>query len=153
MKAFFSIILAVALSMSTALAKHGGHGGHGGYHGKHAKHFSSMSPRGGRKFSRSGAQFSRATSGTYRNWRGRNWSGRNWSGRNWSGGNWRGGYWGGRNWSGGDRFIFTGGYGYPYWGWYPSWGWSVPYAYYSYYPYKYYPYDSCSVSRRPFYGP
>ena len=42
MKAFFSIILAVALSISTAMAKHGGHGGHrghGGYHGKHGKHF------------------------------------------------------------------------------------------------------------------
>jgi hypothetical protein len=142
MKTLLSIILAVAVSISTALAKHGGghggHRGHGGYHGKHGKHFSSISPRGGRKFSRSGSQFSRGTSGKYRNWSGRNWGGRNWSGR---------------NWSGSDRFIFIGGYGYPYWGWYPSWGWSVPYAYYSYYPYKYYPYDSCSVSRRQFYGP
>ena len=30
MKTFFSIVLAVALSLSTALAKHGGRGGHGG---------------------------------------------------------------------------------------------------------------------------
>jgi hypothetical protein len=52
MKAFFSIILAVAVSISTALAKHGGQRGHGGYHGKHGKHFSSVSPRGGYKFSR-----------------------------------------------------------------------------------------------------
>jgi hypothetical protein len=143
MKTFLSIILAVAVSISTALAKHGGRGGHrghGGYHGKHSKHFSSISPRGGRKFSRGG-------SGKYRNWSGRNWRGRSWSGGNWS-----------RDWRyhrfSSDRFIFTGGYGYPYyWGWYPSWGWNVPYAYYSYYPYRYYPYDSCSVSRRQFFGP
>jgi hypothetical protein len=63
-KAFLSIILAVAVSISTALAKHGGHGGHrghGGYHGKHGKHFSSISLRSGRKFSR-------GKSGKYRNW-------------------------------------------------------------------------------------
>ena len=117
MKAFFSVILAFALSISTVLAKHGGRGGHrghGGYKAKHGKHFSSLSPRGGRKFSRGGAKFSRAKSGRYRNWSGRNWRGRNWSG----------GYWGG-----GDRFIFTGGYGYPYYWLLPSWGWSVPYAY------------------------
>jgi hypothetical protein len=145
MKAFFSIILALAVSISTALAKHGGHGGHRGhgrYHGKQDKHFSSVSSRGGHKFSRSGSEkFSRGNSGKYRNWGGRNWSGGNWSG------NWRhhGFY--------GDRFIFTGGFGYPYywgwypslgwsvsWGWYPSWGWSVPYALsYGYDSYGYYP--------------
>jgi hypothetical protein len=134
MKAFFSVILAFALSISTVLAKHGGHGGqrgHGGYHGKQGKHFSSMSARGGHKFSRGAL-------GKYRNWSGRNLSGGNWSG----------------DWRSGDRFIFAGGFGYPYyWNWYPSWGWSVPYAYYSYYPYKYYPYDSCSISRRQFFGP
>jgi len=130
-KAFLSIILAIAVSISTALAKHGGHGGH---HGKHGKHFSS--------FSRSGSKFNRGASGKYRNW----------DGRNWRGGNWSGGYW-----SGG-RFIFIGG-GYPYyWNWYPYWGWRYPYSYYSYYPYRYYPsylyaYDSCSVSRQRFFGP
>src|SRR6266508_3220006 len=112
MKTFFSIILAVALSISTALAKHGGRGG---YHAKHSKHFSSRSARGGHKFSRSGSKFSRAKSGKYANWSGRNWSGGNWSGR---------------NWGGGSGFIFIGGFGYPYyWCWYPCCGWSVPYAF------------------------
>ena len=47
MKTLLSIILAFAVSISTALAKQGGHGkqgghrGHGGYHGKQGKHFSS----------------------------------------------------------------------------------------------------------------
>src|SRR5713101_3609079 len=68
MKAFFSIILAVAVSIGTVRAEHGGHGGH----------FSSMSPRGGHKFSRSGSKFSRGASGKYRNWSGRNWGGDNW---------------------------------------------------------------------------
>ena len=45
-------------------------------------------------------------------------------GRNWSGGNWSG-----RNWSGGNQFIFTGGYGSPFFYGYPSYG---------YYPYGYY---------------
>jgi len=124
MKTFFSIILAVAVSISTVRAGHGGHGGHrghGGYHGGHGGHFSSISPRGGHKFSRSGSKFSR--------------------GGNWSGGNWGGGNWGGGNWSGGDRFIFSGGFGYPYYGnWYPSWSWSIPYAFnYGYYSYGYNP--------------
>ena len=138
MKAFLSIILAVALSVSTAMAKKGGHGGHRGhgpgYHGKHGKHFSSVSPRGGRNFSR-------GTSGKYRNW----------AGRNWRGGNW-GGYWGNCGyWGGGSRFIFIGG-GYPYyWNWYPYSGWRYPYAYYSYYPSYWYPYDSCSVSRQRYF--
>ena len=101
----------------------GGHGGHGEYHGGHSGHFSSISPRGGHKFSGSGSTFSRG-----RKWNG-NWSSRNWSGRKWS--------WG--NWSGGDRFIFVGGFGYPYyWNWYPYWGWGVPYAFnYGYYSYGY----------------
>jgi hypothetical protein len=157
MKAFFSIILALALSMSAALAKHGGgHGGHGGqrghggFHGKHGKHFSSVS-RGGHKFSRGGPKFSRGKSEKYRAW-----SGRNWGGRNWSGGNWGGGWW-----NSGNRFIYIGGFGYPYyWGWYPSWGWRAPYAFnYGYYSYGYYPsswydYDPyCSVSRKRFFAP
>jgi len=54
--------------------------------------------------SRGGATFSR---------------GGNWSSRNWSGG----------NWSGGNQFIFTGGYGSPFFYGYPSYG---------YYPYGYY---------------
>src|SRR6266487_752236 len=112
---------------------HGGHfssisprGGHGAYYGGHGGHFSSISPRGGHKFSRSGSTFSRGRSGTYRNW---------------SGGNWSGGNWGGRNWGGGDRFVFIGGFGYPYyWDWYPSWGWGIPYAFnYGYYSSGYYP--------------
>src|SRR6266487_1396430 len=112
---------------------HGGHfssisprGGHGAYYGGHGGHFSSISPRGGHKFSRSGSTFSHGRSGTYRNW---------------SGGNWSGGNWGGRNWGGGDRFVFIGGFGYPYyWDWYPSWGWGIPYAFnYGYYSSGYYP--------------
>jgi len=137
MKTLFSIILAVAVSISTVRAGHGGQGGrgghggyhgghggyqggHGGYHGGHGGHFSSMSPRGGHKFSRSGSTFSR---------------GGKWSGGKWSGGKWSGGNWSGRNWGGGDRFVFIGGFGYPYyWDWYPSWGWGIPYAFnYGYY--------------------
>jgi hypothetical protein len=100
-----------------------------------------MSARGGHKFSQNGSTFSRGKSGTYRNWNGGKWSGGNWGGRNWRGGNWGGGNWGGYNWSGGDRFIFVGGFGYPYyWDWYPSWGWGIPYAFnYGYYSYGYYP--------------
>jgi hypothetical protein len=147
MKTLLSIILAFAVSISTALAKQGGHGkqgghrGHGGYHGKHSKHFSSKSPRGGRKVSRSGSKFSSGKSGKYRNSKGRNWSGGNWSGD-----------WGYHRFSG-DRFIFIGGFGYPY---YPYWGWGYPYSYsyYSYYPSYVYDYDyPCSISRKRFLGP
>jgi hypothetical protein len=82
-----------------------------------------------------------------------------WSGRNWSGGNWSGDWWHHR--FSGDRFIFSGGFGYPYyWNRYPGWGWSVPYAFnYGYYSYGYYPsywydYDYyCSISRKRFFGP
>src|SRR6266480_1700235 len=125
--------------------QHGGpgayHGAHGGYHGGHFSsisprggqrgHFSSISPRGGHKFSRSGSTFSR----------GGKWGGGKWSGGKWSGGNWSGGNWSGRNWGGGDRFVFIGGFGYPYyWDWYPSWGWGIPYAFnYGYYSSGYYP--------------
>jgi hypothetical protein len=138
MKAFFSIILAVTVSISTALAKHDGQRGRGGHHGKHDKHFSSIPPRGGHKASRSESKFSRGKSGKDRNW----------GGRNWRGGNWNGGYW-----SGSSRFTFIGG-GYPYyWNWYPYWGWRYPYSYYSYYPSYWYAYDSCSVSRQRFFGP
>jgi hypothetical protein len=121
MKTFFSIILAVAVSISTVRAERGGHGGHGGYHGGHGGYFRSISSRGGHNFSRSGPKFSRATSGTYRNWSGGNWSG--------------------HNWNGGDRFIYSGGFGYPYyWDSYPSWSWSVPYVFnYGYYSNGYYP--------------
>jgi hypothetical protein len=70
--------------------------------GGHGHGHMSMPSRGGATFSRSG----------------------NRSGRNWSGGNWSGG-----NWSGGNQFIFTGGYGSPFFYGYPSYG---------YYPYGYY---------------
>jgi hypothetical protein len=70
--------------------------------GGHGHGHMSMPSRGGATFSRGG-----------------NRSGRNWSGRNWSGG----------NWSGGNQFIFTGGYGSPFFYGYPSYG---------YYPYGYY---------------
>jgi hypothetical protein len=144
MKTFLSIILAVALSTGTALAKHGGQGGNQGKHGKHSislsprggqgKHFSSKSPRGRHTFSRGGSKFSRGKSVKAGNWGGRNWSGGNWSGGNWSGDSWHYGFSGG-------PFIFIGGFGYPYyWGWYPSWGWSAPYAFsYGYDSYGYYP--------------
>ena len=67
MKAFFSIVLAIAVSISTAVAKHGKHGkhgGHGGYHGKHSKYFSSRSARGGHKFSRGPAAAHREDTAT-----------------------------------------------------------------------------------------
>src|SRR5262249_19078259 len=80
MKRFLSIILALAIPISTVWAGHGKHGGRSGYHGRHGGHFSSMSPQGGHKFSRSGPKFSRGKWGTYRNWSGRKWSG---GGRGW----------------------------------------------------------------------
>src|SRR5262245_23619916 len=101
---FVSWFAAVTLATSVVNAGPRGHGGHG-------KHFSSMSPRGGHKFSR-------GTSGTYRNWNGRDWSVGYLGGRNWSGS-----YWGGGNWD-----------------WYPSGGLGIPYALnYDYYSYGYYP--------------
>jgi hypothetical protein len=146
MKTFFSIILGVAVSISTVRAGHGGHGGyHGGHGGYHGGHFSSISPRGGHKFSRSGPKFSRGGSGTYRNW----------SGRNWSGGFGYPYYWDSYpSWSWGIPYVFNYGYysngyypsygygfGYPYyWDSYPSWSWSIPYAFnYGYYSYGYNP--------------
>src|SRR5262245_47169485 len=80
MKRFLSIILALAIPISTVWAGHGKHGGRSGYHGRHGGHFSSMSPRGGHKFSRSGPKFSPSKWGTYRNWSGRKWGGGKWSG-------------------------------------------------------------------------
>jgi len=144
MKIFLSIILAVAVSTGTALAKHGGQSEYHGKHGKHfssqsprggqGKHFSSRSPRGGHTFSRSGSKSSRGKSVKSGNSRSRNWSGGNWSGGNWTGDSWHYGFSGG-------PFIFIGGFGYPYyWGWYPFWAWSVPYPFsYGYYSYGYYP--------------
>jgi hypothetical protein len=57
------------------------------------------------------------------------------------GGNWSGRNWNGRNWSGGNQFIFSGGFGYPYyWDSYPSWSWGIPYVFnYGYYSNGYYP--------------
>jgi hypothetical protein len=177
MKTFFSIILGVAVSISTVRAGHGGHSGHGGYHGGrggyhggHGGHFNSISPRGGHKFSRSGPKFSRGGSGAYRNWSGGNWSGRNWSGGNWSGGFGYPYYWDSYpSWSWGIPYVFNYGYysngyypsygygfGYPYyWDSYPSWSWSIPYAFnYGYYSYGYNPsyrYDDDYYSE-PAYG-
>jgi len=127
----FAAMTLIASAVNAAPRGGGGHGGnhgahsgyhaghseyHGGHYGGHVGHFSSMSPRGGHKFSRSGSKFSRGASGQYRNWSG-------------------------RNWGGGDRFVFIGGFGYPYyWDWYPSWGWGIPYAFnYGYYSSGYYP--------------
>jgi hypothetical protein len=156
----FAAVTLTASAVNAAPRGHGGHGRHGGYHGKH---FSSISPRGGHKFSRSSPKFSRGTSGTYRNWGGGKWSGGNWGGSNWD---WY------RSSNRGIPYALNYGYysygyypwygyrlSYPfYWGWYPYWGWGSPYAYlsYSYYPYWYYPsywyaYDDCSVSRRRFF--
>ena len=145
----FAAMTLIASAVNAAPRGGGGHGGHGGhfssisprgghgaYYGGHGGHFSSISPRGGHKFSRSGSTFSRGGKWSGGKWRGGKWSGGNWGGRNWSGGNW-----GGRNWSGGDRFVFIGGFGYPYyWDWYPSWGWGIPYAFnYGYYSSGYNP--------------
>src|SRR6266567_1990720 len=128
----FAAMTLIAPAVNAAPRSGGGHGGPGGQHGgpgayhgaqrgAHGGHFSSISPRGGHKFSRSGSTFSR--------------------GGKWGGGNWSGGNWSGRNWSGGDRFVFIGGFGYPYyWDWYPSWGWGIPYAFnYGYYSSGYNP--------------
>ena len=143
MKALFSIILAVAVSISTVRAERGGHGGHGkhgGYHGGHGGHFSSISPRGGHKFSRGGSKFSRGGK-----WRADNWGG---------GGFGYPYYW---DWypswscipyafnygyySYGYYPSYGYGFGYPYyWDWYPSWSWSIPYAFnYGYSSYGYNP--------------
>jgi hypothetical protein len=71
-------------------------------------HAGSMSVRSAPTVIRSG------TSGTYRNWSGQNWSG-----------DWR------RHRFSRDRFIFSGGFGFPFFYGYP---------YYGYYPYDYYGY-------------
>src|SRR6266699_2206200 len=116
---FLSCFAAVALTASAVNADSRG-GGHG-------RHFSSMS-RGGQTFTRSGATFSRNTSGTFGNWSGRNWSGRNWSGRNWSG-DWRRHHRFSSN-----QFVFFGDFGYPFFYGYPYYGYGYGYPYgYDYY--------------------
>ena len=113
-KLIFSLswLAAVALTASPVNAgpRRGG-GGHGHGH-------MSMQSRGGATFSRGGNR-------SAHNWSAHNWSGRNWNGRNWSG----------NNWSGGNQFIFTGGFGVPYYGY-----GSYPYGYYNQpaYGYGYY---------------
>jgi len=99
-----SCLVALVLPVSVATAQHRG-GGRG--------HAGSMSVRSAPTVTRSG------TSGTYRNWSGQNWSGQNWSG------DWR------RHRFSRDRFIFSGGFGFPFFYGYP---------YYGYYPYDYYGY-------------
>jgi hypothetical protein len=107
---FLSCFAAVTLTASAvSAAPHGG------------GHFKSIPPRGGHTFSRGGSTFSGGTSGAYRNWSGRNWSG-----------DWRH-----HHRFSNDRFIFIGGFGYPFYG-YPSYGY-YPYDYYGY-DYGYYPY-------------
>jgi hypothetical protein len=101
------------------------------------RHFSSISPRGGHTFTRSGQPtFGRSTSGTYRNWSGGNWR----SGGNWSGGNWSGDWRHRDRFSGGNQFIFSGGFGFPFFYGYPYYGYgSYPYGYSPYgYNYDYY---------------
>jgi Putative peptidoglycan binding domain len=167
MKTFLSIVLAVALSTGTILAKQGGRGGHradkASDHRKHGKHFSSQAPRGGQSkhfSSRSprGGQSKHFSSRSPRGEQSKHFSSRSpRGGRTFSrsgskfsrGKSIKSGNWSGRNWSGdrwhygfsGGPFIFIGGFGYPYyWGWYPFWAWSVPYAFsYGYYSYGYYP--------------
>ena len=116
---FLSCFAAVGLTASAVNADPPG-GGRG-------RHFSSMS-RGGQTFTRSGATFSRNTSGTFGNWSGRNWSGGNWSG------DWRRHHRFSSN-----QFVFFGDFGYPFFYGYPSYGY-YPYDYYGYgygYPYGY----------------
>ncbi len=114
---FLSCFAAVALTASAVNADPRG-GGHG-------RHFSSMS-RGGQTFTRSGATFSRNTSGTFHNWSGRNWSSGNWSG------DWRRHHRFSSN-----QFVFFGDFGYPFFYGYPSFGY-YPYDGYGYgYPYGY----------------
>ena len=121
---FLSCFAAVALTASAVNADPRG-GGHG-------RHFSSMS-RGGQTFTRSGATFSRNTSGTFGNWSGRNWSGRNWSGGNWSGGNWSGD-WRRHHRFSNNQFVFFGDFGYPFFYGYPYYGYGYGYPYgYDYY--------------------
>jgi len=111
---FLSCFAAVALTASAVNADSRG-GGHG-------RHFSSMS-RGGQTFTRSGATFSRNTSGTFGNWSGRNWSGGNWSG------DWRRHHRFSNN-----QFVFFGDFGYPFFYGYPYYGYGYGYPYgYDYY--------------------
>ncbi len=111
---FLSCFAAVALTASAVNADPRG-GGHG-------RHFSSMS-RGGQTFTRSGATFSRNTSGTFGNWSGRNWSGGNWSG------DWRRHHRFSNN-----QFVFFGDFGYPFFYGYPYYGYGYGYPYgYDYY--------------------
>ena len=111
---FLSCFAAVALTASAVNADSRG-GGHG-------RHFSSMS-RGGQTFTRSGATFSRNTSGTFGNWSGRNWSGGNWSG------DWRRHHRFSSN-----QFVFFGDFGYPFFYGYPYYGYGYGYPYgYDYY--------------------
>jgi hypothetical protein len=106
---FLSCFAAVALTASAVNADPRG-GGHG-------RHFSSMS-RGGQPFTRSGATFSRNTSGTFRNWSGGNWSG-----------DWRRH----RRFSS-NQFVFFGDFGYPFFYGYPYYGYGYGYPYgYDYY--------------------
>jgi hypothetical protein len=116
MKAFFSITLAFAVSISTVWAGPRGHG---------RGHIMSRPSRGG-------ATFSRGTSATFRNWSGRNWSGRNWSGGNRSGNQFI--------FAGGLGFPFS--YGYPYYGSYPYGYYSQPAYGYGYYGNPGYDYGS-----------
>ena len=105
-KLIFSLSWLAAVALTASPVNAGPRRGGGG-HG-HGHGHMSMQSRGGATFSRGG-----------------NRSGRNWSGRNWSG----------QNWSGGNQFIFTGGFGVPYYGY-----GSYPYGYYNQpaYGYGYY---------------
>ena len=105
-KLIFSLSWLAAVALTASPVNAGPRRGGGG-HG-HGHGHMSMQSRGGATFSRGG-----------------NRSGHNWSGRNWSG----------QNWSGGNQFIFTGGFGVPYYGY-----GSYPYGYYNQpaYGYGYY---------------
>src|SRR5436190_1673945 len=117
MKTFFSIIFAVAVSVSTVRAGHGGQGGHGG-----GRNWEGSNWSGGDGFGFSGGFGYPHYWDWYPSW------------------GWgipylfNYGYY-----SCGYYPSYGYGFGYPYyWDWYPSWGWGVPYAFnYGYYSYGY----------------
>src|SRR6266446_2967924 len=96
MKKIIGIVVLGAMAAFSPMAFGGG--GHGGGHFG-GGHSSFMPSRGGATFSRGGT----------------------WSGRNWSGGNW-GGDWRHHHGFSDNQFIFTGGFGFPFFYGYPNYG-------------------------------
>jgi Putative peptidoglycan binding domain len=126
---FLSCFAAVILSASLAFADN---------HGRHITSSSSR-PAIARSAQRS-APITRSSSGTFRRWNG-NWNSANRS-LSRANGNWNGNW---RHRHFGNRIVFLGGFGYPF---YPYYGGYYPYDYYSSgYPYGYDPYGYSSYNQ------